>query len=444
MGGQGPPAQVPSLVSGREVMSRLAWLSAAACAAPWLAGCGDGGKPASAAQQATIKFEAACDVAGLPRPVRQTAIVLDEQSIARSDPAQFRARNPGVIDAVMAVADPVQAVDLGALAPRERVSLYVTPADGSAPRLAFTGCAPAISAAELAEVTRGTSTAERYSDTFFASGTADKLRAQAEDFRARLLGAIQRVAQAAPEKPGRAAESFEATAAVRSLKSAARIVDPLAGAPRLVLIAPAALRSTPRQPDPQAARQAGFEAARRAGLDLGMADVAVALVTPGASRDFVEAFLLGSRGRLAGWSSAAPTDLTAPPGSVRNFAGTIQYGPVQFPVRARIGVGRDGTLANSWILVMNEQEAATPLSGSAVCDGNGDCRVTGDGRGFSQLWSPKPGGEPEFDPALPFSGLRNFELAILRGRATGRVFDPLVDQVGDRKDLKFEMAEVGS
>jgi hypothetical protein len=163
-----------------------------------------------------------------------------------------------------------------------------------------------------------------------------------------------------------------------------------------------------------------------------------------ANREFLDAFLLGSRGRLAGWSSGAPSDLAAPPTSTRNFAGTIQYGPVQFPVRARLSVDRDGRLANSWILVMNEEERATPLSGSAVCDGNGDCRVTGDGRGFSQLWSVKPGGEPEFDPLMPFSGLRNFDLTIARGKASGRVFDPLVDQIADRKELRFEMAEVTS
>jgi hypothetical protein len=409
-----------------------------------LTGCGPEDTAASTAQAGPIKFEAACDVAGLARPARQTAIVIDEQSIVRSQPADFRAKNPGVIDAVVAVADPDRAVELGALAPRERVSLLLTPSDGSAPRLIFTGCAPAITAEELANVTRGTSTAERYSDTFFASGTADELKAQAEEFRARLLGAIQRVAQAAPERPGRTAESFETTPTVRSLKSAPRILDPLLGAPRLVLIAPAALRAAPGGGTAEAARTAGFQAAKRVGLDLGMADVAVALVVPTASRDYVDGFLLGSRARLAGWSSGAPSDLTPPPAQVRNFAGTIQYGPVQFPVRVRLGVDREGRLSNSWIVVMNEQEAATPLSGSAVCDRNGDCRVTGDGRGFSQLWSARPGGEPEFGAEMPFSGLRYFELQIGRGRASGRVYDPLVDQVGNQRDLPFRMTEVTS
>lgn len=439
MGGQGPPAQVPPVVSGA---GRTAAAAGAALLAFLIGGCDTGGSARSVTQAGPIKFEQACDMAGLSKPVRQTAILIDEQSIVRSDPAGFRVKNPGVIDAVIAVADPVQAVALGALAPRERVSLLVTPADGSAPRLVFTGCAPAVTADELAQVTKDTSTAERYSDTFFASGTADEVKAQAEDFRARLLGAIQRVAQAAPEKSGRTAENFESTPAVRSLKNAARIVDPLQGAPRIVLIAPAALRAVPALPAGEAARTAGFEAAKRAGLDLGMADVAVALVVPNASRDFVDAFLLGSRARLAAWSSGAPTDLAAAPAQVRSFAGTIQYGPVQFPVRARLGLDREGRLSNSWIVVLNEQEAATPLSGSAACDSNGDCRITGDGRGFSQLWSPRPGGEPEFAAEMPFSGLRYFELTVARGRATGRVYDPLVDQVGNQRDLPFRMTEV--
>jgi hypothetical protein len=370
-----------------------------------LAGCGGNDKAAPPAAKGPIKFEAACDLAGVDKPARQTAILIDEGSIVRAGPAEFRTKNPGVIDTVIAVADPVQAVQLGALAPRERVSLLVTPVDGSAPQLMFTGCAPAMTAEELAQFNRGSSAVARASDSFFASGKADEIKQQSEDFRARLLGAIQRVAQAAPEKPARAAESFEASPPVRSLKAAARLLDPLAGVPRIVMIAPAALRSVPRAGSPAAARQAGFDAAARAGLDLGMAEVAMALVAPGADRDFIDAFLLGSRARLTGWSSGAPTDLSSPPTSVRNFAGTIQYGgTTQFPIRARIAVDGEGRLANSWVLVMNEEERATPLSGSAVCDENGDCRVTGDGSGFAQLWSLKPGGEPEFEARCRFRG----------------------------------------
>ncbi|HEX8257154.1 MAG TPA: hypothetical protein VF589_05945 [Allosphingosinicella sp.] len=371
-------------------------------------------------------------------------LVIDEQSIARSDPAEFRLKNPGVIDAVMAIADPEQAVSLGALAARERVSLYLAPADGSGPRMLFTGCAPAVSSAEQAELARGTSAAERGAGWFFASGTAEQIKAQAEEFRTRLLGAVQRVAQAAAEKPGRVAESFEKTSAIRSLKVASGMADPLLGVPRFILIAPAAMRAAAGESNVEAARKAGFAAAERAGLDLGMADVGVALAPGTASREFIGAFLLGSRGRLVAWSSGAPTDLGPAPHAVRNFSGTIQYGAVQFPVRFRLGIDREGRLSSSWIMVMNEQEAATPVSGSAVCDQDGDCRVTGDGRGFSQLWSPRPGGEPEFGTDIPFSGLRYFELSIVRGRATGRIYDPLVGRVGDQSHIPFEMSEMTS
>lgn len=418
-------------------------LAASLTALASLTACGGGDEAKVAGgSQAPVKFEAACDVEGLTRPLRQTAIVIDEQSVVRAEAAEFRTKNPGLIDSVVAVADPIQAVELGSLAPRERVSLFVTPSDGSAPRLVFTGCAPAVTAEEVAQLTSGASTAKRASDTFFASGKPNEIKTQAEAFQAQLLGAVRRASLSAPDKPGRAAESFEGSSAVRSLKAATRLLDSAAGAPRLVLLAPAALRSIPASADPEASRRAGFEAAKRADLDLGMAEVAVALVGPGASRDYMDAFLLGSRGRLTSWSSAAPTNLAPAPTSVRNFAGTIQYGATDFPVRARIAVDRSGRLTNSWIVVMNEQEAATPLNGSAACDGNGDCKITGDGSGFSQLWSAKAGGEPEFVAELPFSGLRNFELVITRGRATGRVFDPLVDQVGNSKDLRFQMAEV--
>jgi hypothetical protein len=389
----------------------------------------------------TLKHEAACNLAGLPAPKRQTLLVIDEGSVLRSGPEEFRSRNPGVIDAVLATADPEKAVGLGALEPRERVSVFVAPADGSAPRLMFSGCAPAVTDEELASAESGQSALKRGSDTFFASGLKAQVEEQASEYRTRLLGAIQHIAESAPAQSPRPAESFDRSPLVRSLQAAVRLGDPQAGVPRIVLLAPSALRSVGRYANGEAARQAGFAAARATNLNLGMAQVEVALASAD-SRDFIDAFLLGSRARLESWSSQTPTNLRPAPAAVRNFSGTIQYGPVQFPVRVRLAMDRKGELANSWIEVLNEGSAATPLTGHATCDANGDCLVSGDGSGFSQLWSTKPGGQPEFGPEVPFSGLRYFEFRVSRGKAAGRVYDPLVDQVGGVPDLRFEMKEV--
>ncbi|HMC93109.1 MAG TPA: hypothetical protein VKI45_11670, partial [Allosphingosinicella sp.] len=376
---------------------------------------------------------------------RQTVIVVDEASIRRSDAAGFRTANPGVLEAILAVSDPVQAVESGALEPRERVTLLLAPKDGTQPRAMFTGCAPALSAEDKAKAEAGSSSAQRAKDSFFATGAANRIADQAEEFRTTLLGAVQHIAEGAPEQQGRAAPSFEASSAVRSLKTAARVADPSLGAPRLVLIAPAALRAVPAAADPASARQAGFAAARATRVDLGQSEVAVALAD-GRSRDFVEAFLLGSRGRLISWSSGPPSNLAPAPVAVRSFAGTIEYGSEQFPVRARLAYDRKGALVNSWIQVLNQQEAATPLSGNAVCDSNSDCTITGDGRSFSQSWSAKQAGMPEFGSDIPFSGLRYFDIRIAGNRASGRIYDPLVAQIGDdpqRKELRFAMTETG-
>src|SRR5438309_3475041 len=321
MGGEGSPAEIfPRMSRVRSfAQAGIACIGLAALAA--LAGCGPGGDGASSSDgiHTVLKHEAACDLAGLTRPKRQTVIVVDEASIRRSDAAGFRTANPGVLEAILAVSDPVQAVESGALEPRERVTLLLAPKDGTQPRAMFTGCAPALSAEDKAKAEAGSSSAQRAKDSFFATGAANRIADQAEEFRTTLLGAVQHIAEGAPEQQGRAAPSFEASSAVRSLKTAARVADPSLGAPRLVLIAPAALRAVPAAADPASARQAGFAAARATRVDLGQSEVAVALAD-GRSRDFVEAFLLGSRGRLISWSSGPPSNLAPAPVAVRSFA----------------------------------------------------------------------------------------------------------------------------
>ena len=391
----------------------------------------------SSGGEGPARFEAACALPGLPTAQRQTLIILDQASLARAeDPDAFRERNPSLIPAVVAIADAQSAVASGALAARERVSLYLAPADGGGLRLLFTGCAPALSASELQRLREGSSAVGRVRDDFFASGAADRIEEQAGQYRSQLLGALQRAAAHAPENPPAQAADFAGTTLVRALRATPRLVDPALGLGRVVLIAPRALAAIPRLPDAAVARASGFAAARQLGLNLGLVELHVALAPAADGRDYAQAFFLASGANLVSWSTQGASSLPPPPSVVRAFAGEVQYGDRPYPIELRLNSDPAGLLVNSWLLVRGSRANATPLTGAVACAGE-RCRVTGDDGGFAQAWSTRPGGEPEFDPDMPFGGLRNVEIVIDGAAGQGRVFDSVVDEIGGRPDIRF-------
>jgi hypothetical protein len=385
-----------------------------------------------------LREEAACSLPGLSRPLRQTAILIDEGSLRPAeDDAALRALNSDVLDAVMAVADPESSVASGALAPRERVSLYLAPVDGSALRLLFTGCAPSLSADERAALERNSST---LSD-FTGSGAEDRIDTDAADYETMILGAIQRAAARARRQSPPRPRTFDASPLVQSLRATSRIGDPSAGLSRLVIIAPHSFSGIPAFATPTQARAAGFALASQVGLDLGLVEIDVALAPGANQRDFASAFFLASGGQLASWSTRFPTGLPRAPTAVRTFSGEIDYGPARYPVLVRIAQDYSGQLTSSWLLVRGERQPyGVPIAGAISCGGE-QCRVRGDQSGFAQAWSATPGGEPEFGPDLPFGGLRNIEMIFDGPTGQGRIWDPAVDEIAGqaRPEFRFQL-----
>jgi hypothetical protein len=385
----------------------------------------------------SLREESACGLAGLSRPLRQTAILIEESSLRYAEDTQaLRASNSDVIDAVMAVADAQTAVASGTLAPRERVSLYLAPVDGSALRLLFTGCAPALSTEERAGVHANASALRE----FTGSGEEDRIDGYASNYETMVLGAIQRAASHAPQAPLPSPRSFELSPLIQSLRATPRIGDPGAGISRLVIIAPRSFSAIATYPDAAQARAAGFALAPRVGMDLGLVEIDVALAPGAVQRDFASAFFLGSGGQLASWSTRFPTGLPRAPVAVRNFSGDVDYGPVRYPVTVRVAQDFSGQLTNSWVRLRGERQHSIPLAGAIVCNGE-QCQVRGDQSGFAQALSPQVGGEPQFGPDLPFGGLRYIEITFDGSRGEGRVWDPIVREIAgqDRPEFRFQL-----
>ena len=410
-------------MKSRVLLASLSSLIMCACG-----GAGDIGD-----ETGPLREEAACSIEGLSRPLRQTAILLDESSLRAAEDAQMlRARNRDLIDAVMAVAGAEAAVASGALAPRERVSLYLAPADGSALRLLFSGCAPALSAEERA----GLEASSSATSDFMGSGEEDRIDSHAADYETSILGAIQRAAARAPQNALPRPRTFDASPLVQSLRATPRIGDPSAGISRLVIIAPRSFSAIPAFPGPAQARAAGFALAPQVGLDLSLVEINVALAPGAGQRDFASAFFLASGGQLASWSTRFPTGLSRAPTAVRSFSGEIDYGPARYPIVVRIAHDDTGQLTNSWLLLRGDRQYGIPITGTISCAGE-QCRVRSDQSGFAQVWSAEAGGEPEFRPGLPFVGLRNIEITFDGPLGEGRVWDPVVDEIAGRERPEF-------
>lgn len=376
--------------------------------------------------------------------MRQTVIVLDQAHLKKSDdPAGFRAANGTTLDAILALADPELAVAKGLLAPRERVSVLLVPTNDTAPTVIFTGCAPAYSESDVAKLQSGSSAVARGADTFIGQDLQSKVAKQAEAYRMQLVGAINVASQMTTAAPA-AASSFAESSLLKSLKAAPRLYDAEEGVPRIFLLAPEALGTTGSYTDARTARAAGFAAANSVRLDLGDAEVSVALAPAGANRDYIDAFLLGSSGNLYGWSGQMPTDLPKPPVTTRNFRGEIKIGTEIFPAQARISLDQAGHLVNSWLEMRSGTKKAIPMTGIATCDSAGNCLIRSDDGGFAHRFDADP--DPKSvgtDPSNPFGGMRNFEMTVSGKQLNGRIFDPLISGIKgqDRNDFTFTLNE---
>lgn len=405
-------------------------LLTALAAATALAGCG----PQTHSSGDSKRFEAYCNLQGFAPSLRQTVIVIDENVVTPNPQAGSLApENLAWTRWLGAMTGASGSSTSTPFAPRERLSLYMAPKDGSAPKLVFTGCLPGFSAEEVQALARkqgGLSTATK---SYFGSGLNETATKDAKKFNALFGAAVAKMADpGALSNRGVGGSDLGASSLMDSLRHGG-VVNLEAGVPRVMIYTNLSRFSSPWS-DVPAARKAGFEAAKQAPIDLKRADVYVAGPNGGAGSDklkeYADAFLLGSGGALKGWGvSDAPASEPAPQ-HVRVFSGLVRFGSEDVPVRLRLGTTDSGRIVSSWISVRRDVETATPFTGEIVNDGQGGEIGKNDGRGLGQLWSLNPDPTPEWGSEMAFGGLRNIEFQIAPdGSLTGKVSDPMVSAI---------------
>ncbi|MBL0947484.1 hypothetical protein [Brevundimonas sp.] len=412
----------------------------AALVALLIAGCkGDGaatGAPGGGTHRAILD-EAWCNREGLTPALRQTVFLVDERALVPGKGAAFRTANPKLFEAMNTLASPSQGQASGIMAPRERLTVYVMPSDGGAPRLIYSGCAPGFSAGELADAQSNRS---RVGD-FVGGSLAGELESATEAYNRRFILSIARMGDIAAPPPVRAGD-FARSSLLSSLSAVRQLARDGAGVARYFVFTD--LATFPDMSDSTAAREAGFELARESRLFLGGADV-VLIGSQGSgtagSRDFATAFFLGSQSDLLGWGSGALGSLPAAPVAVQTYSGELRYPGMRYPMRLIIGRDAQNRLVNSWLFVTSDAEWATPVGGSLRCSGD-VCELLSDNSGLGQRWSLNTDAKPEFDAELPLSGMRAITAEIAPDHARGEIWDPDVDGFLDAptvKSLPFEL-----
>lgn len=392
-----------------------------------LAGCKPEAGAGTGGPRSAVRSEAYCHRSDMSAALRQTVLVIDERAVKAAKPAEMRTVNAKLFELVMGLGDPVAGLESGAMAPRERLTIMIAPADGAAPRVVFTGCVPGLSPTEIAEGRARRSSVENAGSDFFGAGAEKKVEEAARGFRLAVQGALVRMGDA-PQSGGLRPGGFEASSLLSSLKATRQLASDEGGMPRVFLFTD--LATFPSGGERTEARTAGFAAARQAGVVLGGAEVYLVGANgpgPAAARDYAEAFFLGSQGDVRSWGGVAFNALTAAPVEVRTYTGEIAYPFDRFPARLILGRDAQGRLVNSWLITRTDGEWATPVTGALTCRDE-VCRLLGDDGGLAQAWSTDPDPEPEFDAGLPLGGMRQIEAEVTPDSAEGFVSDPMISQ----------------
>lgn len=411
-----------------RILAALAALVLVSLAAP----------PAGAALYEVTRQEQSCPKADEPRALRQTVVVLDEAIVAAD-----AAANQRWVRMVVEAADAGE-VSRGGLGVRERFALFVARRDGTELVPLMVGCSPNLSDAEFqrqkAEDTavdrfigRDAETRRKAARTGFADGVA------------KALGQIQRQASDIAAQPAATGTLL------RAIQNAGALAASGAGTPRFIVISPFALVERSGLGAVPAARARGFALAKSSGVDLGRAEVylAGAALGDGPALEFARAFLLGSKGWLAGVRSDGLPQLAPEPTSVTVFEGFVDYVGQRTPMQVRLATAAQGDLVNSWVETTVADAVATPLAGKVLCRAPKDCELRGDGR-FAAVWFEDPQQAPADRGTLPFGGARNVAMAVHGDVASGSVSDPKVRFRGEDAaakpvealELKFEINRV--
>lgn len=402
-----------------------------------LAGC-DGGaeKTATGGAGEAVKLDAFCTMPGLKPALRETVLVIDQNSVKPSKPETFKTENADLFAAVIGLADATRALDSGAMAPREHLTIAVANAQTGGLNPIFSGCLPAMSKDELAE--RKTKGEDGAIDSYFGSDMASKLEEARSTF---LTKAVLMVAQVSGEGAGKAGDSFNASSFARTFK----IIGPGAGAAdrirRLIVFANpgGALSSVPE--DYAEARKAGFDQAQTAQTSLGMSELYIvpAGVTIGTPQQaFLDAWFLSSGADLRHVGAFTPDSLAKPPVRITSYTGQLPLSSeVMSPMELRLPAAADGSLVGAWISYTGSKGIRrTPIAGQFACASDG-CELRGDPEGtLGQRWRTEPGMQPQPLVDGPFGGMR-----LINGKddgqtLKGRIYDPII-YVGDSGDIAF-------
>jgi len=362
----------------------------------------------------------------LPERKRHTVIVIDEHSLAAiAEPQEMPVKNAIIQRRVQDYAGAEVALVGGVIEARERVSLMIAPIDGSAARLIFTGCVPGLSEEDLQSLPK-----DRLKD-FTSGGNKQDIEDGVAQFRKL---SVLSLANAARESKGDGTPPSKSIDELGLLKSVAEVA--LANRSketltRYVLLANLSKVTLPGMETAEAARKAGFEAGLASTYNYGGSDMLIAL-TPGSNerlKQYFEARILASGGRLVFWGDGRPVQPQLPPVQIRRFPGVVKLplpeDPSQFvdrEIKVRLAWDVNGDLTQSFVQAGGRVARNIPITGRALCTGDG-CEITGDDGGFAQAWSDKPGGDPEFASELPFGGARDIKLTIAGDKLTGTISD---------------------
>lgn len=395
-----------------------------------LAGCGEtkceGKECVSPPPPRVIKAEAYCNKGGLDPVKRETFVILDEQAVeAASDGAEFNERNLWIRDAVLNLADPQKALERSSSAPRERITILMTSPGSSAAKVLFTGCIPGYSKTELETLQANASAAS----DFFGGGISQELEDDTETFRTALVGAL---VSAGRSKQGQA--SGKTSTMLSSLKASVGLLDADGDVARYVLVT-GLNKSGMIEEAPS--REKGIALGRSVPPVFAGGDVVVITkdTIDDASRSHLEGYFLGQGARLIYTGGQELGALPGAPAAVYRFAGNATYPDGPGVIQMRIAVDDSSKLVSSWIFLRHDEEQAVPIEGQAVC-ANGECTLRSSENGLGQVWSTKETTQPEFTPDLPFGGLRHIELTFNAETMKGRIYDPMVEQVGPSPENK--------
>jgi hypothetical protein len=383
-----------------------------------------------------VKLDAFCTMPGLKPALRETVLVIDQNSVKPSKPETFKTENADLFAAVIGLADADRAVGSGAMAPREHLTIAVANAQTGGLNPIFSGCLPAMSKEELAD--RKSKGEDGAIDSYFGSDMASKLDEARSNF---LTKAVLMVAQVSGDGASNGGDSFNDSGFAHTLK----VIGPGASTAdrirRLIVFANpgGALSSVPE--DFAQARKAGFDQAQTAQTNLGMSELY--LVPAGRTigdtqRAFLDAWFLSSGADLRKVGAFSPDALTKPPVRIINYTGQLPLSPeVMSPMELRLPAAADGSLVGAWISYTGSKGVRrTPIAGQFVCASDG-CELRGDPEGtLGQRWRTEPGMQPQPLVDGPFGGMR-----LISGRddgqtLKGRIYDPII-YVGDSGDINY-------